>query len=366
MAHQGRLDEAITDYQKALAIVPNAFAENALGGALDSQGHTDEAAQHYLAAIKIKPDFAEARNNFGAVLNSRGKFAEARDQFAEALKIKPDFADAHYNLGNALVALGNLKEAAAEYTADLKLETNDAEAHLNLARIMDHEKDLPGAASHFAEALRVRPDFAEAHTGLAAVLLEQGQDRAAIEHLRTALEDQASRGNNDEETRLGAGHGRQSRFARRRGSRAPRESSQSEIRAGDSFRLGYASCGLRCGRAIFRCSQCGDESAGCGKRRRAKRPRDSNTKPAHALSGRHCISRKSAPVIRGRARVPRVVFANVNRNPALRPYAAASPTWNRTNPRIVISSPNCLATDAVCSLTVTSEFFFTKPWSTRQ
>ncbi len=187
LAHQGRLDDAMAEYRKALAIVPNAFAENALGGALDSQGHTEEAAQHYLAAIKIKPDFAEARNNLGAVLNSRGKFAEARDQFAAALKIKPDFADAHYNLGNALVALGDLKQAAVEYNADLRLETNDAEAHLNLARILDHEKDLPGAAGHYAEALRVRPDFAEAHAGLAVVLLEEGEDKVAMEHLRTTL-----------------------------------------------------------------------------------------------------------------------------------------------------------------------------------
>ena len=44
----------------------------------------------------------------------------------------------------------------------------------------------------------------------------------------------------------------------------------------------------------------------------------------------------------------------------------ASPTWKRTKPRMVISSPSCLATEATCSLTVTSEFRFTKPWSTRQ
>jgi len=41
--------------------------------------------------------------------------------------------------------------------------------------------------------------------------------------------------------------------------------------------------------------------------------------------------------------------------------AALSPTWKRTKRRIVISSPNCLATEPTCSLTETSEFFFTKP-----
>src|ERR1035438_4324830 len=40
---------------------------------------------------------------------------------------------------------------------------------------------------------------------------------------------------------------------------------------------------------------------------------------------------------------------------------AASPIWNRTKRRMVISSPNCLATDATCSLSEISEFFLTKP-----
>ena len=45
---------------------------------------------------------------------------------------------------------------------------------------------------------------------------------------------------------------------------------------------------------------------------------------------------------------------------------ALSPTWNRTKRRMVISSPSCLAICATCSLTLTSELRFTKPWSTRQ
>ena len=43
-----------------------------------------------------------------------------------------------------------------------------------------------------------------------------------------------------------------------------------------------------------------------------------------------------------------------------------SPTWKRTKRRIVISSPRRFATWPTCSLTLISEFFLTKPWSTRQ
>ena len=46
--------------------------------------------------------------------------------------------------------------------------------------------------------------------------------------------------------------------------------------------------------------------------------------------------------------------------------ALASPIWNRTKRRITISSPNSLAMDARCSLTATSQFLLTKPWSSKQ
>src|SRR5256885_7261877 len=46
--------------------------------------------------------------------------------------------------------------------------------------------------------------------------------------------------------------------------------------------------------------------------------------------------------------------------------AVVSPTRKRMNRRMLILSPSCLATPATCSLTVISELFLTKPWSSRQ
>ncbi len=187
LAKQGHLDEAIAQYRQALNILPNAFAENALGGALDAQGHINEAAQHYQAAIGLKPDFAEAHNNLGALLNTTGHYDDARKQFEAALEARTNFAEAHYNLGIAFLALGQLTNASAEFSADLALQTNDADAHLNLARICAHERDLAGASNHFSQALTIRPDFVEARNGLALILFQQGDDAAAIDQYRAAL-----------------------------------------------------------------------------------------------------------------------------------------------------------------------------------
>ncbi|MCP4693173.1 MAG: tetratricopeptide repeat protein, partial [Desulfobacterales bacterium] len=44
------------------------------------------------------PNYAEAHNNMGGALASRGKLEEAIHHFSEALRIKPDFTDARRNL----------------------------------------------------------------------------------------------------------------------------------------------------------------------------------------------------------------------------------------------------------------------------
>ena len=66
---QGRLDEAIRCYRKALRIQPrHARAQNNLGAALGQQGRFDEAIRHFHASLEIQPDYTSARNNLASAL----------------------------------------------------------------------------------------------------------------------------------------------------------------------------------------------------------------------------------------------------------------------------------------------------------
>jgi Tfp pilus assembly protein PilF len=76
----------------------NYVADYNLGSALFQKGRVDEAITYYQKALHIKPDCSEAHNNLGEALYQKGKVDEAIVHFQKALENQPDNAEAHNNL----------------------------------------------------------------------------------------------------------------------------------------------------------------------------------------------------------------------------------------------------------------------------
>ena len=61
---QGRIDETVALYERALAVQPgNAIAHNNLGANLESLGKREEAIVHYRRAAELRPRWPVAREN---------------------------------------------------------------------------------------------------------------------------------------------------------------------------------------------------------------------------------------------------------------------------------------------------------------
>jgi tetratricopeptide (TPR) repeat protein len=90
LALTGRLDEAVTEYEKALERDPmHSDARTNLATVFARQGRLDRASSELSRLLEHDPENAAARTNLGLVLLQQGRHAQARVQLEEALRLDP-------------------------------------------------------------------------------------------------------------------------------------------------------------------------------------------------------------------------------------------------------------------------------------
>lgn len=147
----------------------------------------DPAALWADAAAK-NPLSYRARNNLGRVFVARGKTEQAAQQFGEAIRLKPDYAEAYNNLGTLHAQAGRFDQALAHFAKAIELSPRYAQAYNNLGVALLSQGLATDAARQLEQAVRLEPRYAKAHANLSAALARIGQDEAACSHLLTAIE----------------------------------------------------------------------------------------------------------------------------------------------------------------------------------
>ena len=148
---------------------------NNIGRALAEEGRLNEALACYDRALAIRPDVPELLNNRGNALCNLGLPDEAETSLRRALGLRPEFANAHYNLGNVLLDLWRPEDAEASFPEDPLLRPQNAKAHHNLGYLYHRLGRFDEAQGVFRAALRLYPDDPELHTSLGHTLLLAGQ-----------------------------------------------------------------------------------------------------------------------------------------------------------------------------------------------
>lgn len=144
----------------------NSGTMNNLGNALARKGMIAEAIVQYKEALRLKPDYPDARNNLGNALAQQGQFEEAIVQYAEALRLNPGNHKASFNMAFAYGNLGRFQDAIVLYLDILKNKPGFAEAHNNLGIALATQGRLEEAISHFRTALNIRPNYTDARNNL--------------------------------------------------------------------------------------------------------------------------------------------------------------------------------------------------------
>jgi tetratricopeptide (TPR) repeat protein len=186
---KGRLDEAVASYERALAVQPDyADAHYNLANALMEANKPEQAAEHFRVALGAIPDSAGVRNNLGIALANEGRMEEAIAEFRAALQVEPDSAKTHRNIGKALSEMGRTKEGIQYLRRAIQLDPSDRDAHYDLGSDLLQLNQFAEAATEFEAALAIAPDWAAAHNNLGIALASMGRTDEAIRRFQQALE----------------------------------------------------------------------------------------------------------------------------------------------------------------------------------
>jgi Tfp pilus assembly protein PilF len=135
---KGELEEAVTLYHQSLDHHPTAEAYTFLGWTYSFMGKLDEAITECHRAIALDPEFGNPYNDIGAYLIEKGEFDEAIPWFERAMRAKryesPAFP--HLNLGRVYERKGRWDEAVDSYKKALTLNPNYALAKRALGRLI--------------------------------------------------------------------------------------------------------------------------------------------------------------------------------------------------------------------------------------
>lgn len=149
----------LSQWHAATRVSPEAAQHNAQGLQLTTQGKQDEAIAEFEAALKLEPDYADARYNLGTLLQKKGDKARAEQEYRKAI---PGFherenllrADAQNNLAFLLVERGAKGEEAVTLARAAIAVRGERTSYLDtLARACDAKGDKACAVESLRKLL---------------------------------------------------------------------------------------------------------------------------------------------------------------------------------------------------------------------
>lgn len=169
------------------------------GYAADAQGRSDDALKFYNRAVTANPNSFEAQISLGLLLARTGKDAEAKPALEAATRLDPGSLGAE-GKGRAWRALAQLEmragakggkvdsaQASIDLLEALKITPETPDDTLMAARLAESNNDPAGAEAAYRRLLKSQPDSSAGSAGLAHLLIGQKKYPEAEELLQAAI-----------------------------------------------------------------------------------------------------------------------------------------------------------------------------------
>jgi tetratricopeptide (TPR) repeat protein len=185
----GRRDEAIHEYQHALAVNPRfGLAWLGLGQIYEKTGSKAEAEDDFHKALLNRIDRAPELTTLARFCVQHGWPEAAATNYDDAINLNPTDAMLYIEAGQNLAILGRHAEAEQHYAEAVKLSPDSMEAHFRYGLELGRDGNAADAAGQFREAVRIMPDLPEARLNLGMALENEGNYSEALEQFEKILE----------------------------------------------------------------------------------------------------------------------------------------------------------------------------------
>jgi len=184
---EGRLDEAIDQYEPMKRHYPDDISSLVILGHLYMAGHRyTKAVETFNTAILIHPDNFMSQDESIDGLIQNGELQEALDQLDVLLADQPERPDLIAKQADILSMLGNTSDAITQYQQALRICPDFLEATIKLGTnyLRLHAEQL--AAQQFNSAVEINDKIVEAYTGLATAQKLAGRTGEAMNTLSLA------------------------------------------------------------------------------------------------------------------------------------------------------------------------------------
>jgi tetratricopeptide (TPR) repeat protein len=189
----GKLEAALDDYRKAIALEPTYFAAydgRAIVyirmGKADERRY-DDAIRDCDEAIALKPDLAVSWDTRAVAYSQKRDYEAAFRDFATALRLSPDYAAAYYNRGNAYGRKGERDRAIADYNRAIEKMPDYAEAYCNRGNMYSDKGDFDRAIADYTQAIALKRDYRDAYYNRAVACYYKKEYRQAWADVQAAL-----------------------------------------------------------------------------------------------------------------------------------------------------------------------------------
>jgi Tfp pilus assembly protein PilF len=150
----GNYEEALTHYRAVLAQGDSAEVHNNIGLINLEQARSDDAIREYQRAIALDPKYVKAHNNLGVVYMRMNRPADAASEFRVALSIDSRNVESIVNLALLQKAAGRPAEARDLLRRAVAIDPSSAGSHYNLAVLADESGDRAIAVEHYRAFLK--------------------------------------------------------------------------------------------------------------------------------------------------------------------------------------------------------------------